>query len=114
MIAVTVTVYTVVVVGETVVIAVVTPELHAYVPTPVAVKVELVVVQLTVPGLADAVAAGCVLLTVTVTELVPVQPLAAVTVTVYAVVVVGETVVVAVVAPELQAYVPTPVAVSVD
>jgi hypothetical protein len=72
------------------------------------------VVQLTVPGLADAVDAGGVLLTVTVTELVPVQPLAAVTVTVYTVVVVGETVVIAVVAPELHAYVPTPVAFSVD
>ena len=92
--------------------AVVAPLLHAYVTPPVAVKLILVVEHV------NSVVAGTLIPAVGIPALceiaivsVSVQPLAPVTVTVY--VPDAFTVVVAVVAPLLQAYVPPPVAVKI-
>ena len=107
---VTVTVYVVFNAGDTVMLAVVSVVLHAYVPPPEAVNV--VDFPLHIVALVPASAVGTAL-TVTVTLSVDVQLDPLVTVTVYVLLVVGDTVVVAAVAPVLHAYVPPPVAVNV-
>jgi len=107
---VTVTVYVVVEPGDTVILVVVAPVLHEYVPPPLAVKVAFCPLQIG-DGLL-MLAVGFVF-TVKVLESVSVQPLAFVTVTEYVVVEEGETVMLAVVAPLLHEYVPPPLAVNV-
>lgn len=116
---VTVTIYRVVIVGLTVMLVVVAPVLHRYVPPPVPVSVTEDPAHIApslgvLPEVSDTVipATGSGL-TVIVVDAVAVQPLALVTVTVYGVVPTGVTVMAIVVAPVLQRYVPPPLAVSV-
>jgi hypothetical protein len=97
-------------VGETVSVAAVPPELHAYVEAPDAVSTSLLPEQ-TVDDAALAVTVGSGF-TITLTVAVFTQPFASVPVTVSVVIVVGETVSVAAVPPELHAYVEAPDAVS--
>ena len=106
--AVTVTVY--VPAELTLVAAVVAPLLQEYVPPPVAVKLILVVVHVRTVVVGAVIAAtGAVLFCVIVMDSVSVNPVGPVTVTIY--VPGAVTLVVAVVAPLLQEYVPPPVAV---
>jgi len=117
-ISVTVTVYEVVVPGVTVIAAVVAPVLQEYVPPPEAVRVADAPAQMmpslfVVPDVSVTAIEGTGSgFTVMVAEAVPVQPIS-VTVTVYEVVVPGDTVIAAVVALVLQTYVPPPEAVKV-
>jgi hypothetical protein len=104
-----VTVYEVVLVGETVIGLVVAPVFQEYVEAPLAVKVASAPKQI-VGELTVIVAAG---LTVTVATAVPVHPAASVPVTVYEVVEVGLTEIGLVVAPVFQEYVEAPLAVKV-
>jgi hypothetical protein len=104
-----VTVYEVVLVGETEIGLVVAPVFHEYVDPPEAVNVAFAPLQI-VGELTVIVAGG---LTVTVATALPVQPAASVPVTVYEVVVVGETEIGLVVAPVFHEYVDPPEAVNV-
>jgi hypothetical protein len=96
---VTVTVYVVVATGATVIAAVGAPVFHRYAVPPEAVNVELAPLQ--VVSVAGVILAVTVV-TVTVAAAVAEQPAALVTVTVYDVVAVGDTVIAAVVALVLQ------------
>jgi hypothetical protein len=108
---VTVTEYVVVVVGLTVIDAVVAPVLHRNDVPPAAVSVDEAPIQIVgLAGVMLHVGSG---FTVTVVEHELVHPAALVTVTVYVVVVVGLTVIAAVVAPVLQRKDIPPDAVSV-
>ena len=109
---VTVTVYVVVTLGLTVIDAVVAPVLQRKDTPPVAVSVDEAPIQ--IDGFAGVMLQAGSGFTVTVFEQELVHPCALVTVTVYVVVVVGLTVMDAVVAPVLHRNDTPPVAVSVD
>jgi hypothetical protein len=108
---VTVTVYVVVIVGLTVIAAVVAAVLHRNDVPPVAVNVEEAPMQ--IAGFAGVILQVGNGFTVTVVVHELLQPLPSVTVTVYVVVIVGLTVIEAVVAPVLQRNDVPPEAVSV-
>jgi hypothetical protein len=95
--------------GVTLILDVVKPVLHKYVPPPVAVKVVLVPAHIATLLPASATGIG---LTVTNTLELELHPLD-VAVTLYVVVKIGLTTILAVVAPVLHKYVVPPVAVNV-
>lgn len=95
---VTVTLYIVLAVGFTVIAAVVEPSLQLYVPPELDVKVVLLPVHIV---LFPVMVGAKLLLTVTCTVAVPVQPLS-LAVTVYVVVLAGDTVIADVVSPVSQ------------
>ena len=95
--------------GLTVILLVVAPLLHKYVPTPVVVNTVLSPIQIELLPVTLTVGVG---LTVMETVVSFGQPLFT-TVTVYVVSLAGLTVIVLAVAPLLQEYVPPPVAVSI-
>ena len=107
-----VTVYVVVPLGVTVMLAVLPPVFQLYVFAPLAVNTELAPLHIA-DGLAVAVTVGNEF-TVTLTAAVPVHPAVLVPVTVYVVVELGVTVMLAVLPPVFQLYVFAPLAVNTD
>ena len=97
--SVTVTLYAVVLAGDTVMLAVVAPVFHSYPEPPLAVRVVFSPSQMMVSPVMAAFGSG---FTVTIRLAASVQPLPSVTVTPYVVVLAGDTVMADVVAPLLH------------